>query len=393
LEAILALARTAQPTDRELLLRAATRIAPRDLPVGQRIVWARIVELSWTADLSAFRDPLIAHAVAAWPAPTAAQEIAMEGSNSDLRRRLALLLARLQANQLPELAARDLLSSDSQEDRLAGLLALSDHRSGWTAALRETQFRTLGATADLVGGQGMPGFLERLRTASLATLSESERPALAKLAEPAVTTDEPPPPIRPLVQTWTLESLLPLAVAGPGKAATTTVGTPTEAVARADAEARDAAVTRGERVFQAALCARCHRVGVRGPAIGPDLTHVAQRFSRRDILESILRPSLSVSEIYRNSRVVTEDGKVFTGRVLSAGDYRSQTLKLNTDPLRPSQWVEVDKRKIAEFLELSTSPMPEGLLNSFTRDEIADLLAFLEAGPAAASSKARGLPY
>jgi hypothetical protein len=37
--------------------------------------------------------------------------------------------------------------------------------------------------------------------------------------------------------------------------------------------------------------------------------------------------------------------------------------------------------------------MPEGLLNSFTRDEIADLLAFLEAGPAAASSKARGLPY
>ncbi|MFM7072560.1 MAG: c-type cytochrome [Planctomycetota bacterium] len=398
LDALLALARAAQPTDRELLLRAATRIAPQDLPVGQRIVWARIVELSWTADLLALRDPLINHAVAAWPEPTAAPEIALEGSNRDLRRRLALLLARLQARQLPELAARDLLSSDSQEDRLAGLLALSDHRAGWTAALREAQFRTLGATADLVGGQGMPGFLERLRTASLATLGESERPALAKLAEPAAAPDEPPPPARPLVQTWTLEALLPLAVAGTGKAATTTAEAPKEAVeptaavARANAEARAAAVTRGERMFQAALCARCHRVGVRGPAIGPDLTHVAQRFSRRDILESIVRPSLSVSEIYRNSRVVTEDGKVYTGRVVSAGDYRSQTLKLNTDPLRPSQWVEVDKRTIAEFLELGTSPMPEGLLNSFTRDEIADLLAFLEAGPSAASSKARGLP-
>jgi putative heme-binding domain-containing protein len=398
LDALLALARAAQRTDRELLLRAATRIAPRDLPVGQRIVWARIVELSWTADLLALRDPLINHAVAAWPEPTAAPEIALEGSNRDLRRRLALLMARLQARQLPELAARDLLSSDSQEDRLAGLLALSDHRAGWTATLREAQFRTLGATADLVGGQGMPGFLERLRTASLATLGESERPALAKLAEPAAAPDEPPPPARPLVQTWTLEALLPLAVAGTGKAATTTAEAPTEAVeptaavARANAEARAAAVTRGERVFQAALCARCHRVGVRGPAIGPDLTHVAQRFSRRDILESIVRPSLSVSEIYRNSRVVTEDGKVYTGRVVSAGDYRSQTLKLNTDPLRPNQGVEVDKRTIAEFLELATSPMPEGLLNSFTRDEIADLLAFLEAGPSAASSKARGLP-
>jgi putative heme-binding domain-containing protein len=153
-----------------------------------------------------------------------------------------------------------------------------------------------------------------------------------------------------------------------------------------------AAVTRGERVFQAALCARCHRVGARGPAIGPELTHVAQRFSRRDILESIVRPSLSVSEIYRSSRVVTEDGRVLTGRVVSAGDYRSQNLKLNTDPWRPSQWVEVDKRTIAEFQEMAASPMPEGLLNPFTRDEIADLLAYLEAGGAAAAGKAHGLP-
>jgi putative heme-binding domain-containing protein len=133
-------------------------------------------------------------------------------------------------------------------------------------------------------------------------------------------------------------------------------------------------------------------VGVRGPAIGPDLTHVAQRFSRRDILESIVRPSLSVAEPYRNARIVTEDGKVMTGRVVSAGDYRSQSLKLNTDPLRPSQWVEVDKRTIAEFLDLGTSPMPEGLLNPFTREEIADLLAYLEAGPANVLTKARGLP-
>jgi hypothetical protein len=83
---------------------------------------------------------------------------------------------------------------------------------------------------------------------------------------------------------------------------------------------------------------------------------------------------------------------VWTGRVVSAGDYRSQSLKLNTDPLRPSQTVEVDKRTIAEFVELGTSPMPEGLLDPFSREEIADLLAYLEAGPATAPSKARGLP-
>jgi len=141
-------------------------------------------------------------------------------------------------------------------------------------------------------------------------------------------------------------------------------------------------------VFHEALCARCHRVGVRGPAIGPDLTHVASRFSRRDILESILRPSASVAEIYRNVQVVTEDGRVVTGRVVSAGDFRSQLLRLNTDQLRPGRVVEVDKRTIEEFRELETSPMPEGLLNTFTREDIADLLAYLEAGPAAASGAA-----
>jgi putative heme-binding domain-containing protein len=247
----------------------------------------------------------------------------------------------------------------------------------------------------------MPGFLERLRTASLATVDESDRPALAKLAEPAPAPDEPLPPARPVVQTWTVDALLPIATAtatataGAGAAANAPANVPENANANTnanDAGTRTAAAARGERVFQAALCSRCHRVGVRGPAIGPDLTHVAQRFSRRDILESIVRPSLSVAEPYRNARIVTEDGKVMTGRVVSAGDYRSQSLKLNTDPLRPSQWVEVDKRTIAEFLDLGTSPMPEGLLNPFTREEIADLLAYLEAGPANVLTKARGLP-
>ncbi|MEY4181017.1 MAG: hypothetical protein RLY70_4592 [Planctomycetota bacterium] len=418
LEVLVALARAAEASDRERLLRAAARFSPHALPVGQRIVWARLVELALSGEAAGtepqghadkpsagLSERLIEQAVAAWPAPTAAWEIALEGSNHDLRRRLALLLARLQARQLPELVSRDLLSSDSQEDRLAGLLALSDHRAGWTKTFREAQFRALGATADLVGGQGMPGFLERLRTASLATVDESDRPALAKLAEPAPAPDEPLPPARPVVQTWTVEALLPIATttatatatatAGAGAAANAPANVPENANANTnanDAGTRTAAAARGERVFQAALCSRCHRVGVRGPAIGPDLTHVAQRFSRRDILESIVRPSLSVAEPYRNARIVTEDGKVMTGRVVSAGDYRSQSLKLNTDPLRPSQWVEVDKRTIAEFLDLGTSPMPEGLLNPFTREEIADLLAYLEAGPANVLTKARGLP-
>ena len=42
------------------------------------------------------------------------------------------------------------------------------------------------------------------------TIDEADRPALAKLLEPAAVPDEPPPAARPIVQIWTLEALLPL---------------------------------------------------------------------------------------------------------------------------------------------------------------------------------------
>ena len=53
---------------------------------------------------------------------------------------------------------------------------------------------------------------------------------------------------------------------------------------------------------------------------------------------------------------------------------------LAPNPLDRSKAVEIVKAKI-EVHELSnTSPMPEGLLDTFTQDDILDLLAFIEFG-------------
>ena len=107
----------------------------------------------------------------------------------------------------------------------------------------------------------------------------------------------------------------------------------------------------------------------RGPAVGPDLTHVAGRFSQRDILESILSPSKVVAENYRNVQVTTTDGRQFVGRVLLEGDFRSEKLRIATEPLRPSTIVEISKRDIDQSRETDTSPMPQGLLDSFQPQE------------------------
>ncbi|HXT60956.1 MAG TPA: hypothetical protein VN699_20115, partial [Pirellulales bacterium] len=170
--------------------------------------------------------------------------------------------------------------------------------------------------------------------------------------------DEPLPSPRPRVAVWTLKDLKPLA----------------------DRDAPPGDAKRGAAIFREALCSRCHRAGAIGPAVGPDLTYVARRFDRGDILEAIVEPSRSVAENYRNLIIVTDSGRVLVGRLAAMGDFRAEKLRLNVDPLHPGQVIEIDKKEVEERRLGDTSPMPQGLLDGFTREEIADLLAFLEDG-------------
>jgi putative heme-binding domain-containing protein len=260
--------------------------------------------------------------------------------------------------------AETLLRGNLQEDRLAGLEILSHVHEGWTPETRRLYFTALRDARRFVGGQGMPGFLDQIKTDAVATLTDVEKQQLADILDPPKEVDEPLPPTRPIVKKWTLDELAKLTAAGDSS----------EPQRRGDA-------AKGAVVFREALCSRCHRAGLSGPAVGPDLTFVAARFSRRDILHSVLEPSAAVAEQYRNTEIITDDGRTLVGRVVSEGDFRSEKLLINTDPLRPSRVTEVDKKQIAEHRAIGTSPMPEGLLDGFTPAEVLDLLAFLERGP------------
>jgi putative heme-binding domain-containing protein len=294
-----------------------------------------------------------------WPDPAVdGLRVSPFGTSLELRRRLTRSLAAFDDPALVDRVAKTLLPGPSQEDRLLGLLALRNTRHGWSPSTRREYFTALRDARQFVGGEGLPAFLDRLRTDSLATLGEGERPAVEDLLAPSAGDDEPLPPQRPRVASWTLADLKPLADRG---------ATPGDA-------------KRGTAIFREALCSRCHRAGATGPAVGPDLTFVARRFDRGDMLEAIVEPSRSVAENYRNVSIITDSGRVLTGRLAATGDFRAEKLRLNIDPLRPGQVVEIDKKEVQEQRLDETSPMPQGLLNGFTREEIADLLAFLEDG-------------
>jgi putative heme-binding domain-containing protein len=135
---------------------------------------------------------------------------------------------------------------------------------------------------------------------------------------------------------------------------------------------------RGAKMFAAARCVACHRVGERGGVSGPDLTSLAQRFSPRDILVSIVEPSQVIAEQYTADTLELSDGRVLTGR-LAPGDYRSTQLQIVPNLLEPEKVVSVAKAQIAARHVSAVSPMPTGLIDVLTREEIADLLAYLAA--------------
>ena len=138
----------------------------------------------------------------------------------------------------------------------------------------------------------------------------------------------------------------------------------------ASAEGLSGDAATGAKVFQKAQCAKCHRFGGRGEGVGPDLSKVSQRFQRKEILESILFPSQVISDQYASKTVVTNDGTTYTG-LAATRDGAVTILQSNGEK------VTIDEADISEMAPSKKSAMPEGLLNSLTLEEIADLFAYL----------------
>ena len=63
-------------------------------------------------------------------------------------------------------------------------------------------------------------------------------------------------------------------------------------------------------------------------------------------------------------------------------DYRSPHLLLATDPMAPEKTTKVSKRDIAAHRKSAVSIMPDGLLNTLTREEILDLIGCIGSGGA-----------
>jgi putative heme-binding domain-containing protein len=271
-------------------------------------------------------------------------------------RQLSELLRYLEAPTLVEKSLPLLTGAPSQEERLHHLLLLRDVKSGWTAPGRKAYFEALQAAGQGPQGHYTPLFLKHIRADAVASLNEADRLELGSLVdEPPMQAAESAAAQRPFVREWQLTDLADdLATVGQGRS-----------------------FEQGKAVFSAAMCNRCHRYGGEGMAFGPDLAGAANRFSRRDLLESILFPSKAVDEKYRGAIIETSTGSVIVGQVVG-GD--PQYITISTNPLEPEKVVKIARSEIESQAVAAISTMPSGMLNTLSKEEILDLLAYLESG-------------
>ncbi len=364
LTALLALARCGDRALQKDLLQSLGRLPADQLAEDQVLAALRVCEVCFTRLGRPDRetsDAVIERLDPLYPA-----------KSEPLNRELCQLLVYLEA---PDVVTKTLALLDqapTQEEQIFYVFTLRKLKTGWTPAQRRHYFswfnrsRTgLPHTPRLAewfrdtgqeyhDGASFPKYFAHIESDAVASLSDAERAELKSIIEHQAIAPKPPSVPRKFVKEWKMEDLLPAL----------------------DEVSHGRSVERGKAVFNDAQCIACHRFGDEGGSVGPDLTAVGSRFTVRDILDSILEPSKVVSEQYQNTTIFKKDGDDVTGRVVEEDD---QKVVVVTDPLT-NQTTEVRKADIQRRVASKVSPMPEGLVNLLTKDEILDLLAYLESG-------------
>lgn len=132
---------------------------------------------------------------------------------------------------------------------------------------------------------------------------------------------------------------------------------------------------RGRALFQDAEgvgCVKCHALRGQGPIIGPDLATIGAQFSRRQLAESVLFPSLAVREGYQQIIAETKDVEVISG--LLKAETTDDLVLMDAE----GRLHRISKAKLKERRNSALSLMPEGLHETLSLPEFADLVAFLE---------------
>lgn len=140
----------------------------------------------------------------------------------------------------------------------------------------------------------------------------------------------------------------------------------------AEVLSRQGDVNSGKDLFVSKACISCHVFGQVEMRRAPDLTGIRHQQNREVLLESILNPSKQFAKGYQPIMILTTEGQAINGLLVSENDdelvFRQadgQVITMSTDDIEASK-------------PTTQSPMPVGLVDALTPQQVADLLAYLQ---------------
>jgi len=339
------------PSDKAMgdkILKALAEISWSKLNHEQRLTYLRTHEIVFVrfgrpADV----QPILARLDPLFP-----------GATMDLNWLLCETLVYLQS---PTVAAKGmalLRAAPTQEEQMEYARSLRMLKTGWTTELRTEYFEWFLKAANYRGGASFEKFIEFIRNDAVASLSDEEQKTLASVLARKPQKTSPLAAIgsalagRTTMKEWKLEDLAPAA----------------------DRGLKKRNFEDGRKIFGAAGCFACHRFGNEGGMTGPDLTAAGSRYSPRDFLDQVINPSKEINEQFVPMVLTKTDGETVTGMIVNLN---GDTVSVNTDPADPNQQERLDRKQVKSIEPSKTSPMPAGLLNLLTQDEILDLTAYV----------------
>lgn len=290
-----------------------------------------------------------------------------------VNRELQIVLAHMELpGAIDKLLAYQAVSK-SQEEQIHTAYCLRTIQSGWTREQRDSFVAWFDAAREMTGGASFEGFVEFIWQDALALLPEEEK-AFATARKDAQIAKRNADALALLAQ---------LQAESEGKASELAQMSLQEikeyleydpmAYAKNDDDWKHF-VDVGSKAFVKARCVNCHVFGTMGKGGGPDLSTVASRFRRADLIDAIAEPSKVISDQYIGLEVDLNDLTTVTGMVVTE-DAKTLTLIDVT-----GNRVDIAKADIESRRPATKSIMPEGLLNTMSLGELSALINYLERG-------------
>ena len=346
-----------------------TKIASSDAELSEDDLLAalRVIELAFIRDAqgtdrSAFTQQVGPKLLAAFPS-----------QNPAINRELQIVLAHMELPGAIDKMLAYQAASKAQEEQIHTAYCLRTVQGGWTREQRDKFVAWFDGAREMGGGASFEGFIELIWQDALALLPEEEKTLAAARKDAQIAKRNAD----------ALALLTELQAQGEGKASELAQMSLQEIKEYLEYDPMSYAKNDedwkhfndvGSKAFIKARCVNCHVFGTVGKGGGPDLSTVASRFRRADLIDAIAEPSKVISDQYIGLEIELNDLSTVTGMMVTEDDKTLTVIDAT------GKRVDIPKADIESRKPATKSIMPEGLLNTMSLGELAALINYLERG-------------